>query len=162
MEPLLRVYAIFPTSPNAWFADLPKLSTDSPLRFIIPINPKSGVIMISYTDGKDAKYFMSILDSKDGPSKLQSFIMKEIRSLFPSLSIPDPLFFKTHPWYDGCTYWTPGSYSPSQLSESLMNPLPISHPNLYMCGESFSLQQAWMEGALQHSQALLQKHFPSK
>jgi hypothetical protein len=162
MEPLLRVYAIFPTSPKAWFADLPKLSTDSPLRFIIPINPKSGVIMISYTDGKDAKYLMSILDSKDGPSKLESFILKEIRSLFPSLSIPDPLFFKPHPWYDGCTYWTPGSYSPSQLSEELMNPLPTSHPNVYMCGESFSLNQAWMEGALQHAQSMLQKHFPSK
>jgi monoamine oxidase len=88
--------------------------------------------------------------------------MKEIRSLFPSLSIPDHLFFKAHPWYDGCTYWTPGSYSPSQLSEELMNPLPISHPNVYMCGESFSLNQAWMEGALQHAQSMLQKHFPSK
>lgn len=160
MEPLLRVYSIFPSSPcPAWFSNLPKMSTDSPLRYIIPIDPNSGVIMISYTDGKDAKNLMSILDSKDGELKLQEFIMKEIRSLFPTLTIPDPLFFKFHPWYDGCTYWTPGSYSPSVLSESFMNPLPKSHPNVYICGESYSLKQAWMEGAVEHAESMLKKYF---
>jgi monoamine oxidase len=154
MEPLLRIYAIF-KSP-AWFADIPKLSTDSPLRFIIPINPKKGVLMISYTDGKDAKKLMKLLDSKES---LQSFIIKEIRRLFPLKEIPDPLFFKAHPWYDGCTYWLPGHYSPQALSKTFMHPLPNSHPNVYVCGESYSMKQAWMEGALEHADSMLKKYF---
>jgi hypothetical protein len=157
MEPLLRIYAIFPTP--SWFDHLPKVVSHSPVRFVIPVNPKKGVIMISYTDGDDAKYLMNILNSKDGVSKLQSFIMKEIRSLFSSYTIPDPLFFKVHPWNHGCTYWTPGSYNPALLSKSIMHPMPHRFPNVYVCGESFSLKQAWMEGALLHADEMLSTYF---
>jgi hypothetical protein len=155
MQPLLRCYAIFPGT--SWFSDLPKTVTDSPLRFIIPINPAKGVIMISYTDSDDTKPWMKILDTK-GPAALEKAIMVEIRKLFPHMKIPDPVFFKAHPWYEGCSYWKPGLYDPKELSEKSMNPIQrLEH--VFVCGESYSMKQCWMEGALEHAEQMLQKFF---
>lgn len=155
MCPLLRIYAIFETHKGrSWFSDIPKIVTDSPLRFIIPINPTKGVIMISYTDASDTEFWNSILEKK-GLSGLQDAIMKEVRKLFPDRHIPDPLYLKPHPWSEGCSYWKAGSYSVKEMSESIINPIP----NVYICNESFSTtHQCWMEGALDHADEML-KHF---
>ena len=59
--PLLRIYAKYPinkTTKKAWFCDLPRLTTNSFLRHIIPIDANSGLIMISYTDGTDTNVFL--------------------------------------------------------------------------------------------------------
>ena len=155
MEPLLRVYAIFPLQNGisgkegrVWFDGMPKVVTDSPIRYIIPINPKKGIIMISYTDGADARKLMAEKD-------LQGWIMKEIRHLFPDSDIPDPLFFKKHPWTSGCTYWLPGSYNVYNESMNSLYPLPKKLPGVYMCGESFAVKQCWMESALDQADLLL-------
>jgi hypothetical protein len=159
MQPLLRCYAIFPTrNGSSWFSDMPKIVTDSPLRYIIPINPAKGVIMISYTDSDDAKPWIKILDEK-GSDTLQKAIMKEVRRLFPELQIPEPVFFKAHPWYEGCSYWKPGLYNPEQLSEKILQPFPHRMEHVFVCGESYSMKQCWMEGALEHAEELLQKYF---
>jgi Flavin containing amine oxidoreductase len=151
MEPLLRVYAIFPMTAKegrAWFDGIHKVVTDSPIRYIIPINPKKGIIMISYTDGADARRLMAEKD-------LQGWIMKEIRHLFPDSDIPDPLFFKKHPWTSGCTYWLPGKYNVYDESMTSIHPLPKKLPGVYMCGESFAIKQCWMESALDQADLLL-------
>jgi hypothetical protein len=158
MEPLLRCYAIFPTyKGKSWFSEIPKTVTDSPLRFIIPINPAKGVIMISYTDSDDTKPWMKILDSK-GSDALEKAIMVETRKLFPHMKIPEPVFFKAHPWYEGCSYWKPGLYNPKELSEKSMNPIQ-RFEHVFVCGESYSMKQCWMEGALEHAEQMLQKYF---
>jgi hypothetical protein len=159
MEPLLRCYAIFPThKEKSWFSDLPKTITDSPLRFIIPINPAKGVIMISYTDSDDTKPWMKILKEK-GEDGLEKGIMKEVRRLFPNLQIPNPLFFKSHPWYEGCSYWKPGMYDPQELSKKILQPFPHRMEEVFVCGESYSMKQCWMEGALEHAEEMLQRYF---
>ena len=150
MTPLLRIYAVFPTDGKSWFSHLKKTVTDSPIRYIIPINSKKGIIMISYTDGEDTQKWLHHLEK--GEDVLQREIMKELRKLFP-MTIPDPIFFKAHPWKDGCTYWLPGLYSPAELSKKIMNPFP----DVYVCGESYSMKQAWMEGALEHADEMLNK-----
>ena len=159
MEPLLRLYAVFPTrNGQSWFSGLSSVVTDSPLRYIIPINPAKGVIMISYTDSFDTKRWNRILDL-EGKEALQDAIMVEVRRLFPEQEIPDPLFFKAHPWWEGCTYWKPGSYEPYEVSEKIMHPLPTRYPNLFVCGESFSLDhQCWMEGALEHADKMVKRY----
>ena len=154
MRPLLRTYAIFPTP--AWFKDMPRTITDSPLRHIIPINPQKGTIMISYTDGNDTKHWSNILE-KNGEMALSASIMKETRDLL-IVNIPNPLFFKAHCWKNGCSYWLPGLYSPEEESVKLMRPLPLRFPNVYLCGESYSMHQAWIEGALQHAEDMLKKY----
>ena len=147
MMPLYRMYAVFD---RPWFKNLPKIVTPGPIRYIIPINPSKGVIMISYTDGKDAQYWM-----KQSPRETEQNVMKEIRRLFPERAIPDPVLFKMHPWESGCTYWLPGSYSVEEESKKSLQPLPDSMPGVFLCGESFSVKPCWIESALVQADRLL-------
>ena len=48
-QPLLRTYAIYKSK---WFAKYGKVVTDGLVKYVIPIDPKIGLIMISYTDGE--------------------------------------------------------------------------------------------------------------
>jgi monoamine oxidase len=158
MEPLTRMYAVFPlVKGKAWFFNLPRVVTTLPIRYILPIDKSKGTIMISYTDSKFARYFTSI-NKKEGEEGVEKEVMKQVRELFPERDIPDPLYFKIHEWPAGVSYWLPGKYSPSQISQEMLRPLPKSHPNIYICGESFSLRQGWMEGALEHAELLLKKY----
>lgn len=152
MRPLVRMYAVFPVhQKKSWFSDLSKLVTPAPIRYIIPINPSRGIIMISYTDGADAEYWI-----KQQKEKVQMHVMKEIRLLFPDRDIPDPIFFKVHIWNDGCTYWLPGEYNVEEESINSLHPLPDTMPNVFMCGESFSVNQCWIESALHQADQLIQ------
>ena len=159
MKPLLRTYGIFETEKNgAWFQGLHHTVTDSPLRYSIPIDSKKGIIMTSYTDADDTRKWMKILYDY-GENMLKEMILKELRNQFPEKKIPDPLYFKSHPWYDACTYWLPGFYDPAEESKKIMCPLPTTWQTVYVCGESYSLHQAWMEGALEHAEEMLNKYF---
>jgi hypothetical protein len=141
----------------SWFSGLNKIVTNSPIRYIIPIDQTRGIVMISYTDGLDAKYWIreDEIGGVHGNENVKELIMTEIRKLFPDRTIPDPIFFKQHPWYDGCTYWLPGNYNVREESIKSLHPLPISIPNLYMCGESFAVKQCWIESALDQADNLL-------
>jgi hypothetical protein len=159
MMPLLRMYAVFPSRGGvSWFSGLGKIVTDSPIRYIIPINPARGIVMISYTDGLDAKYWFKQDETEHGEENVKELVMSEIRKLFPERSIPDPIFFKQHPWYEGCTYWLPGSYNIVEESNKSLHPKPQTMPNLFMCGESFAVKQCWVESALDQADKLLANH----
>ena len=155
MPSMVRLYAVFPKGGDGkmWFYDLPKIVTDSRLRYVIPVDKEKGVLMISYTEGQDAQYWIRMQMAY--PQKVQKMAMKKIRTLFPERDIPDPVFFKMHDWQDGCTYWTPGAYDVEKESKYSLHPMPTMMPSLFMCGESFSLHQAWVEGALEQADALL-------
>lgn len=148
-SPLMRTYGVF--SQPHWYAGLKKTVTNSPLRYVIPTGDS---IMISYTDGDDTRPWKKILD-KDGEKALSHEVVKEAKKVFPELSIPNPMFFKTHYWPDGAYYWAPGMYDPAAISISVLRPLSKQFPRLYVAGEAYSLRQAWMEGALEHAEELL-------
>ena len=153
MEPLIRMYAIFPTTRGkSWFSFLKgnQVFPDNVIRYFIPINAVKGLCMISYTDGDDARYWIKMLDTKHRPF-VQKVVMKEIRSLFPDLSIPEPTEFHTYPWHDGCSYWCPGSYDPEVMCRTALR---VSK-HVSACGESLSMRQAWIEGALESATELL-------
>jgi len=143
MRPLLRVYAVFKGSP---FKGVPRFVTDSPIRYFIPMS--ESVAMISYTDGAYAEKLM-----EKEEVELRDLIMEELRRLLGKDSLPDPIFFKAHPWKSGCSYWLPGDYDVEEASIAAHTPFP-GKP-VWICGESFSLRQAWMEGALEHAESLL-------
>jgi len=145
MRPLLRVYAVFKGSP---FKGVPRFVTDSPIRYFIPMS--ESVAMISYTDGAYAEKLM-----EKEEVELRDLIMEELRRLLGKDSLPDPIFFKTHPWKSGCSYWLPGDYNVEEASIAAHTPFP-GKP-VWICGESFSLRQAWMEGALEHAESLLKR-----
>lgn len=146
MRPLVRMYAVFPLGPDgAWFAGMNKFVCDLPIRFVIPMDPTKGTIMISYTDGPEAEQW--IAKSKKNEIAVQKEVMAQIRSLFPDQKIPEPLFFKIHPWSDGCSYWAPVAKEPYDFnlaSKASVKPLP-EMPGVYMCNESWAYAQAWVK-----------------
>lgn len=148
MRPLVRMYAVFPCPHGkAWFTGIKRFLCDLPIRYVIPMDPTKGTIMISYTDGPEAEHWIKQKD----PEKE---VMKQIRSLFPDISVPDPLFFKVHPWSDGCSYWTPGQYDFNKVSKASVKPLP-DMPNLYMCNESWAYEQCWVKCSIDQAQKVI-------
>jgi monoamine oxidase len=152
MMPLLRIYMVFPKSMGGiWFKNIPKTVTSNKLRYIIPINAAKGTIMVSYTDGVYTKEWMKYVTAKEY-EKLSEKLLSELRSLFPDCEIPAPVFMKAHPWYDGTTAWLPGKYDIKKVYNDILKG-PID--DIYVCGESYSFRQAWMEGALESAQDVL-------
>lgn len=142
-SPLLRIYAVYPPTPRTgrvWFAGDSKTVVAGPLRFVIPIHPAKGLIMISYTDGADTEHWRDL----EGPA-LQRDIQRHVRAQWPDREIPEPTYLRKHYWSGGCTYWLPGNYDVEAEAAHALNP----QPGLYVCGESISAHhQAWIEGAL--------------
>ena len=92
---------------------------------------------------------------KMSPRMVRARVMQHIRALFPHRSIPDPLFFKTHTWKEGCSYWKPGHYDIFQESKASLQPLPKEMPGLFLCSESFAVLQCWIECAIEQADHLL-------
>lgn len=156
MRPLVRVYAMFPVvNGKAWFSGINKFVCDAPVRYVIPMDPKKGTIMISYTDGKEAEHWIELLKEKTGEAKIMNQIMTQVRGLFPDTPIPDPNYVKIFPWEDGCSYWTPGLYDFNKVSKASVQPLPDLLPNVYMCGESWAYDQCWVKCAIDQAQHAL-------
>ena len=152
-EPLLRIYAKYPKNKigEIWFQNLPTTSTNNILRQIIPINPSTGLVMISYTDGKDVEPFLTKETKKlKSELSLRKIIRKQLNILFPTKDIPEPTFFYPYYWKEGCHYWKKG-YNSDIISKKMIHPLD----NIYICGESFSKRQCWMEGALETAQTVI-------
>lgn len=154
---LIRVYAIYtPNKSNSgkdkdngkvWFHDIPKITTNYYLRQIIPVNRNTGLIMISYVDNVDS----NILRHQEKQKKLKQFIQENLRVLFPNKIIPHPVFLKLFDWKVGVHYWKAGSDSDT-VSKQMLRPFPGK--DIYVAGEGFSQNQAWIEGALETAQSV--------
>jgi hypothetical protein len=140
VQPLLRTYAKYRT--NSWVTGLNKTVTNDKIKFIIPIS--QNLVMISYTDGKYAKYWYKKIIDQTQEDELD----KSIATLFPDKNVSDsPVFIKNYYWEQGASYWTTNIDS-SKYIELISKPTKL---NLYICGDSFSNRQAWIEGALESS-----------
>jgi protoporphyrinogen oxidase len=149
-EPLLRVYAVFPThKATSWFSGMAKQVVPGPIRFFIPMDASKGLAMISYTEGRDAMRWMDIKSVKER----EKAMMKALRELYQDKEIPDPVMIKFHGWLTGCTYWVPGKYNTEEESDKSVQPL--DGVPLYLCSESFAVQQSWMESALVQAEKVL-------
>jgi monoamine oxidase len=156
MAPLLRFYGVFPKDENGklWYEEYGgRVVTATPVRYMIGGNPAQGTCQISYTDSQDADYWIQKLDEK-GEREVGEEILGQLRRLLKP-SIPAPKMMKAHAWREGATYWLPGNYDPAAVSQEAITPFPEKMPGLHICGESFSLRQAWIEGALEHAAALV-------
>jgi hypothetical protein len=149
MKPLVRVYTVFPPEADGkpWFAALPKMVTASVHRFIIP---GGNALQISYTDSRDTEPILAV-HKKGGEGAVGKWLTAELRELLGRKEIPEPVATKVHAWPEGVTYWLPGDYDPLATSRLACRPLPKEMPGLFMCGESYSTRQCWVEGALEHA-----------
>ena len=145
----MRIFEIYDTkTTDAWFKDLPKLSTNEELQFIIPIDPKSGLIMSSYNENLSANqnYWLNLYNKskKNFKSKLNQKL-NNIFSIF-NIVVPQSIYVKLYYWSMGVAAWKTNVDS-KYISQKIINLMP----NFYICGENYSNYQAWCEGALQTS-----------
>jgi monoamine oxidase len=145
--PLCRIYSKFPKIGNrVWFKGLPKLTSNSPLRMIIPINEQKGVIMSSYSDNKFAKYWKGLYD-KEGESGLNAELIRLLQKN-TGRTVPLPIKTEIYYWECGVGYWGVGANS-AKISKELIQPFGESVA-MFLCGEPYSEKnQQWMEGALE-------------
>ena len=153
-EPLYRIYARYPLDKKThkvWFDGIGKISTNLPIKYIIPVNYEKGLIMISYTDSKFAKYWFKQVSE----GTFEVTLNNQLNLLFPEIDIPKAKWFKHCPWISGAGYWKKG-YDRKNIMPQIIEALG-RHKNLYICGENYSSHQAWVEGALETSDMVLYK-----
>lgn len=151
-QPLYRIYARYPLNKKTrkpWFADLPKITTNLPIKYIIPMDYEKGLIMISYTDSKWAEWWFNHLEK----GTLSAELSRQLKILFPELEIPEPIWFKHCYWDMGAAYWRPG-FNRESIMRDIIKPYPDEE--LYICGENYSSHQAWVEGSLETADMVLE------
>jgi monoamine oxidase/predicted heme/steroid binding protein len=154
-EPLYRIYARYPLDKKTgkvWFAELPKIVSNLPIKYIIPSNKEKGIIMISYTDSRFARYWFDKLTAED--NILQDELARQLKLLFPELDIPSPIWLKHYYWDMGAGYWKPGC-SHKEIIPHITQPLEENE--IYICNENYSSHQAWVEGSLESAEYVLEK-----
>ena len=153
---LLRTYCRYP---DGWFKNFGKVVTGSPIKFIIPINPDTGLIMSSYTDGDNTDYWVKYIGDDEKQikelHKQTTPLVKEFNKDNKPISLPlsKPLWVRNYLWSSGVSFWKP-DYDIEKLYKKIMKPLKIP---LFICGDSYSLRQGWMEGALETSDLVFDK-----
>ena len=135
---LLRIYEIYK---KPWFKTIPKTITNNQLQYIIPISPDNGLIMSSYTDLKNSKYWLKLYTEKT-EDEFKKILHAKLKSTF-NMDIPESIWLKFTYWDMGVAVWKKGVDS-DYISEKILNLMP----NFYICGENYSTYQAWCEGAL--------------
>jgi len=148
---LFRIYAVFPKNSDGkvWFHDIPKTTTNLPIQQFIPINADSGLVMITYSDTKNARQWQQ--DKINDVFKKK--IMKNIRMLFSEKKIPEPIFLASNFYAEGTHLWKVNCDGVSLQPRILQ---PFRDMNLFICGESYSTNQGWIEGALETSNAVVE------
>lgn len=137
--PLLRIYLKYN---EVWFRNIIKTTTDNNLRCIIPIDYDNGLIMISYTDGKYAEMWKNC--HSNGDDYLIDKLHKQIFDLY-KINPPKPESVHFHYWDSGFHTWMPG-YNSENISKQILK--PYDDKEIYICGESYSMKQGWIEGSL--------------
>ena len=142
---LCRVYAKFKPE-DIWFKDIQKTVTNNALRYIIPMDREKGTIMISYTDDMYCEYWKK---QQNNQSKLKKSVVDLVKKTF-NKKIAEPEEVWVFHWDCGVGYWNKGVNS-VQVADFLANPME----NVYICGENYSLEQSWVEGALESAERVL-------
>lgn len=149
LKPLCRIYAKYNTP---WFESY-KITTNNPLKYIIPIDKSQGIIMISYTDEANALFWKRIYD-RGGIPELKRNIQAYIKQMF-HIDTPQPRALKMFYWDKGVAYFTKG-FDSTTMPQAIMHP-DKSMP-LFVCGENYSQNNtAWIEGALDTSNYVLKQ-----
>jgi monoamine oxidase len=155
---LLRIYEIYDkdkeqNSGTVWFKNIEKTITNTNVQFVIPINPDNGLIMSSYSDCANARYWNNLLASK-GLNYVKVKLNEKLNLLYSIYNIKVPLskYIKMYFWDAGVACWKKGVDS-DYLSSKLLNP----YPRVFIIGENYSKYQAWCEGALMTSESCIAK-----
>ena len=153
---LVRIYEIYDKdkdSGSVWFKNVEKTITNTSVQFVIPVNPDNGLIMSSYSDCANARYWNNLLASK-GLDYVKVKLNEKLNQLFSIYNIKVPLskYIKMYFWDAGVACWKKNVDS-DYLSSKLLNP----YSRVFIIGENYSKYQAWCEGALMTSESCIAK-----
>jgi monoamine oxidase len=152
--PLVRVFAHFPVpiGETAWFDGLGKHTTDPPIKFVIPMDPKLGLIQIAYCGSINAR----IIGALYKRGELKEYLENYFRKLYPIevLKKPIPAIERIYfePYDIGVHHWDYGYLG--EKNHKLMIQ-PWDNQSVYIVGEAYSIKQDWIEGALETSHNLI-------
>lgn len=126
-----------------------KIVSNLSIRRIIPITDK--LIMTVYTDGNDADMIYNMSKQKN-KNKLSQYIIKQLKSLgfkkIPKIKKNYPIY-----WKNGISRWNPSSEELDSIIPFIQNPIP----NVYFCGDTYSMNPGWVSGALSSANEVLNK-----
>jgi monoamine oxidase len=143
-----------------------RTTTDLPIRktFYFDTDPDApAAILASYTDGLDSEPIVELAggasNGEPAPAPLLAAALRQLRTLHPYADIPEPAGSAFMHWGSdrreiGWCYWLAG-YNPDAVMPVAIQPEP-SVP-IFICGESFSRAQAWVEGALETAEAATER-----
>ena len=154
---LVRIFEVYKTeNGESWFKNIKKTITNSKVQFVIPINSNNGLIMSSYSDCANARFWNNLL-AKKGLDYVKQTLNNTLNLVFSvyNISVPPSKYIKLYFWDAGVANWKKNVDS-DYLSYKLINPLP----NVYIIGENYSKYQAWCEGALMTSENCIAKLSP--
>ena len=115
---------------------------NSPLKKIIPINKVKGIYMIAYTDNKDTKHFIDNLENKD-------YFCKQLeKALDLKTNTLKLKTIKSFLWSIGTHYFKPLPEKYKSRKEYI-NICQNPKENIFVVGELLSLNQGWVQGALE-------------
>ena len=153
-QSFLRVYGQFSKDSIPIMKRVCPMTTvvPGPLHKIIPMNPEKGVYMIAYTDNKDSK----ILDKySENTAKNRDVLCRLLEIAFDletgSLSLLD---MKDFFWPIGTHYYGPLNGNDQDRIDFIKKAQrPMDH--IFVIGEMISLNQGWVEGALESVENIL-------
>jgi hypothetical protein len=152
-QPFLRLYAKCTPESARFLSQHVKGMTivGGPLQKILPINPKEGIYMISYSDNTNASNLSYFTTNTANHRRMFSILIEHALQL-PSRSIELTHIMGIY-WKIGTHYYTPNPVKETRLEfiHKVQRPLQ----NLFVVGEMVSLNQGWVEGALQSVQEVI-------
>jgi hypothetical protein len=152
-QPFLRLYAkCTPESARLLSQHVKGMTiVGGPLQKILPINPKEGIYMISYSDNTNASNLSYFTTDTANHRRMFSILIEHALQL-PSRSIELTHIMSIY-WKIGTHYYTPNPVKETRVEfiHKVQRPLQ----NLFVVGEMVSLNQGWVEGALQSVQEVI-------
>ena len=155
-QPFLRLYGKFSECSIPTMKEYVKGYTivPQPLQKIIPMNPDNGVYMIAYNDNKSSKYMKKWLENTDeNRAKLCTIIKKALgipmeRTIYLSSIVE---FY----WNIGTHYYAPLDHKKYKNRCEFIDAAQHPTNGVLVVGESVSINQGWVEGALKSVECVL-------
>jgi len=152
-QPFLRLYGKFDKDSSLLIEKYIKTTTmvQGPLQKILPMNKEKGIYMISYSDNKDAIFLKPyIQNTRSNRVFLSELIEKALGLSKHSLCLTS---IKGIYWETGTHYYSP---NPTEMSRrEFIHKAQRPMPGMFIVGEMISMNQGWVEGALESVDCVL-------
>ena len=156
-HPFLRIYGKFSKESALILKNIGhSLIVKFPLQKIITINEEKGIYMIAYSDNKHARDLFPYIENKRGNCLfLERLLEKTLDLEEETLHL---LGIKSFFWEEGTHYYSPIDKTKMSRVEFIRE-AQQPYKNIIVVGEAVSMNQGWINGALDSVELVLSKTF---